>query len=304
MERWRSSCGPIRPSSARSISTSFSGGLLVCILLGNNDAHSKNFALLYTEQGFRLGPFYDIVAPSVYPRFRRTGWRSRSRRGRIRIRSSDIGPKHLSLLAKSFGLNHSSPAACSVGPEATDWRGARSDPGVEGRQHTFEEAVDRSDGEAMERNVRLNWEVIVRQARDRRKERGLTQRHLAALANVGRSTLNRFENQSGDVTLSSVLRILGVLDMLDRKQEGTLRLKASETRDGIFDVTFTPTFGGEPAERKTLTSRESLERFLSDLGVPQKRQKRAMGEIQRRGSGLISSVLVSKAEMEENWSKS
>ena len=82
----------------------------------------------------------------------------------------------------------------------------------------------------MERNVHLNWEVIVRQARKRRKERGLTQQHLAALANVGRSTLNRFENQKGDVTLWSVLRILGVLDMLDRKQEGTLRVKASETQ--------------------------------------------------------------------------
>ena len=44
----------------------------------------------------------------------------------------------------------------------------------------------------MERNVRLNWELIVRQARGRRKERDLTQQHLAALANVGRSTLNRF----------------------------------------------------------------------------------------------------------------
>jgi transcriptional regulator with XRE-family HTH domain len=156
----------------------------------------------------------------------------------------------------------------------------------------------------MERNVRLNWELIVRQARGRRKERGLTQQHLAALANVGRSTLNRFENQSGDVTLSSVLRILGVLDMLDRKQQGTLVVKASETRPDGFDVTFTPNFGGEARERKTLTSRETLERVLSDLGVPQERQKRAMGEIQRRGSGLISGVLVSKAEMEESWSKS
>jgi transcriptional regulator with XRE-family HTH domain len=155
----------------------------------------------------------------------------------------------------------------------------------------------------MERSIRLNWGVIVRQARDRRKERGLTQQHLAALANVGRSTLSRFENQSGDVTLSSVLRILGVLDMLDRKQQGALVVKASETRPDEFDVTFTPNFGGEPAERKTLTSRESLERFLSDLGVPQERQKRAMGEIQRRGSGLISGMQVSKAEMEESWSK-
>jgi len=155
----------------------------------------------------------------------------------------------------------------------------------------------------MERNVRLNWELIVRQARGRRKQRGLTQQHLAALANVGRSTLNRFENQSGDVTLSSVLRILGVLDMLDRKQQGTLVVKTSETRPDGFEVTFTPNFGGEPREIRTLTSRETLERFLSDLGVPQEGQKRAMGEIQRRGSGLISGVLVSKAEMEESWSK-
>jgi transcriptional regulator with XRE-family HTH domain len=39
----------------------------------------------------------------------------------------------------------------------------------------------------------------VRQARKRRKERDPTQLQLAALANVGRSMLNRFENQKGDV---------------------------------------------------------------------------------------------------------
>jgi transcriptional regulator with XRE-family HTH domain len=155
----------------------------------------------------------------------------------------------------------------------------------------------------MERNVRLNWEVIVRQARERRKERGLTQQHLAALANVGRSTLNRFENQSGDVTLSSALRILGVLDMLDRKQQGTLVVKASETRPDGFDVTFTPNFGGEPRERKTLTSRGTLEKFLSNLGVPEEGQKRAMSEVQSRGSGIISGVNASEAEIEENWPK-
>jgi serine/threonine-protein kinase HipA len=80
--------------------------VLVCILLGNNDAHSKNFALLYTQEGFRLGPFYDIVAPSVYPRFRRTGLALKITPGTNPHSLSDIGPKHLSLLAKSFGLNH------------------------------------------------------------------------------------------------------------------------------------------------------------------------------------------------------
>jgi transcriptional regulator with XRE-family HTH domain len=153
----------------------------------------------------------------------------------------------------------------------------------------------------MERNVRLNWEVIVRQARERRKERGLTQQHLAALANVGRSTLNRFENQKGDVTLSSVLRILGVLDMLDRKQEGTLRVKASETRSGAFDVMFTPSFGGDARTTKTFASREALEKFLSDLGVPEETQKRAIGEADSRGSGSIPRLQVSQTEVEENW---
>ena len=153
----------------------------------------------------------------------------------------------------------------------------------------------------MERNVRLNWEMIVRAARERRKERGLTQQHLAALANVGRSTLNRFENQSGDVTLSSVLQILGVLDMLDRKQEGTLRVKASEKQSGAFDVTFTPTVGGTPRATRTITSRESMEKFLLDLGVSEQMQKRASGEVDSRGRGSISGVLVSQTEIEEHW---
>jgi transcriptional regulator with XRE-family HTH domain len=153
----------------------------------------------------------------------------------------------------------------------------------------------------MEQNVRLNWEVIVRQARERRKERGLTQQHLAALADVGRSTLNRFENQKGDVTLSSVLRILGVLDMLDRKQEGTLRVKASETQSGAFDVTFTPNFGGDPRAAKTLASREALEEFLLHLGVPEETQKRAIAEADSRGSGSIPRLRVSQTEVEKSW---
>jgi transcriptional regulator with XRE-family HTH domain len=155
----------------------------------------------------------------------------------------------------------------------------------------------------MERNIRLNWEVIVRQARERRKERGLTQQHLAALANVGRSTLNRFENQKGDVTLSSVLQILGVLDMLDRKQEGTFRVKASETQSGAFDVTFTANFGGDPREARTFASRQALEKFLSGLGVPEQMQKRAIGDADSRGNGSIPRLQVSQTEIEENWPK-
>ena len=155
----------------------------------------------------------------------------------------------------------------------------------------------------MERNVRLNWEVIVRQARERRKERGLTQQHLAVLANVGRSTLNRFENQSGDVTLSSVLRILGVLDMLDRKQEGTLRVQASEKESGAFNVRFTPTFGSDQRAVKSLPNREALEKFLSDIGLPEETYQRAIGEANGRGCGSIPKVLMSRTEIEGNWTR-
>jgi serine/threonine-protein kinase HipA len=79
--------------------------VLGCILLGNNDAHAKNFALLYTPEGLRLAPFYDIVAASVYPRFRISGLTLKIVKGTNPHSLSDIGTKHLSLLAKSFELN-------------------------------------------------------------------------------------------------------------------------------------------------------------------------------------------------------
>lgn len=35
-------------------------------LIGNNDAHGKNFALLYAEEGVRLSPMYDLISTMVY----------------------------------------------------------------------------------------------------------------------------------------------------------------------------------------------------------------------------------------------
>lgn len=37
-------------------------------LVGNHDAHSKNFSLLYTAQGAVLAPLYDVLSTAVYPR--------------------------------------------------------------------------------------------------------------------------------------------------------------------------------------------------------------------------------------------
>ena len=36
-------------------------------LIGNADAHAKNLAILYTMEGPRLAPFYDIMCTQVYP---------------------------------------------------------------------------------------------------------------------------------------------------------------------------------------------------------------------------------------------
>jgi serine/threonine-protein kinase HipA len=79
--------------------------VLACILLGNNDAHLKNFALLYTREGFQLAPFYDIVAATLYPRYEDSGLALRLGQGTNPRSLGDIGPRHLLALARSFGLS-------------------------------------------------------------------------------------------------------------------------------------------------------------------------------------------------------
>jgi serine/threonine-protein kinase HipA len=45
----------------------FVRAVLTCFLLGNSDAHGKNFSLLYDpEAGVRLAPLYDVVSTAVY----------------------------------------------------------------------------------------------------------------------------------------------------------------------------------------------------------------------------------------------
>ncbi|MEY4495807.1 MAG: hypothetical protein RL744_871 [Pseudomonadota bacterium] len=36
-------------------------------LVGNNDAHAKNFSLLYIQSGIQLAPLYDVLSTAVYP---------------------------------------------------------------------------------------------------------------------------------------------------------------------------------------------------------------------------------------------
>jgi serine/threonine-protein kinase HipA len=78
--------------------------VLACILLGNNDAHSKNFGLLYTENGFRLAPFYDIVAAALYEQFKGSPLALKIGEGANPRGLGGITDKHLIILADSFGL--------------------------------------------------------------------------------------------------------------------------------------------------------------------------------------------------------
>lgn len=68
----------------------------------------------------------------------------------------------------------------------------------------------------MERNIRLNWKLLVEEAIRRRKERKISQRRLAAIADVSQPTVSRFEQQKDDIQLSSAIKILDVLGLVER----------------------------------------------------------------------------------------
>ncbi len=151
----------------------------------------------------------------------------------------------------------------------------------------------------MERDIRINWETITEEARRRREARGMTQSHLAALANVSRSTLSRFENKSGDVQLSSVLRILGVLDMVDRKLEGALLLRRSD--NGSFTASFAPNFGGGRLEAKSFPDREALSSFLKEIGISDEAKKQAFLQLDQEQIATIAQVPLSADRLEHYW---
>jgi len=78
--------------------------ILVSILLGNNDAHLKNFGLLSLDGRLRLAPFYDILAVALYPLYSQTPMALRLGRGQNPGSLAAIGRTHLESLAVSFGL--------------------------------------------------------------------------------------------------------------------------------------------------------------------------------------------------------
>ncbi len=68
----------------------------------------------------------------------------------------------------------------------------------------------------MERNIRLNWNLLVEEAIRRRREQKISQRRLAAIANVSQPTVSRFEQRKEDIQLSSAIKILDVLGLVEK----------------------------------------------------------------------------------------
>ena len=155
----------------------------------------------------------------------------------------------------------------------------------------------------MERNIQVNWEVVTREARRRRTARGMTQLRLAALAKVSRSTVVRFELSSGDIQLSSALRILSVLDMVERKQEGTLLLRReARTLGGPIAVMFAPDGGAVGAmEPKRFASLDDLALFLEGLKIDSAAQRLAFADLERTESATIPNIRLTMTELHELW---
>ena len=75
------------------------------LLVGNNDAHGKNFSLLYhgvgtADQTIRLAPLYDIVSTTYYPELSET----MAMKIGDEYSSDNVGPKNFEQLAEEAGL--------------------------------------------------------------------------------------------------------------------------------------------------------------------------------------------------------
>jgi serine/threonine-protein kinase HipA len=77
--------------------------VLASILLGNNDAHLKNFGLLYEGAAMRLSPVYDFVAAALYPEYNST-LALRLGAGANPGKPGALTARHVEALAKAFTL--------------------------------------------------------------------------------------------------------------------------------------------------------------------------------------------------------
>jgi transcriptional regulator with XRE-family HTH domain len=152
----------------------------------------------------------------------------------------------------------------------------------------------------MERSVSLDWAEIVEEARRRRQDRKLTQRRLAAMANVSLPTVVRFEKNARDIQLSSALAILNVLDMVERPIEGSLLVRGPSA--GPYRVMFAPSAGaGRPLAAREIAARSELDGFVAGLGIDDAARERLFADLVRDEIASIPGLQIRPAEARRLW---
>lgn len=76
-------------------------GVIFNFLIGNGDAHSKNFSLLYKEQAVELAPFYDLMCTLYYHNAYKATMAMKLG-GKYKFR--DVAMRHFDKLAESIGF--------------------------------------------------------------------------------------------------------------------------------------------------------------------------------------------------------
>jgi serine/threonine-protein kinase HipA len=75
-------------------------GVIFNALIGNHDAHAKNFSLLYAGKTPVLAPFYDLLCTAIYP----TLTPKMAMKIGSKYKFSDVQPRHWEQLAQGAGL--------------------------------------------------------------------------------------------------------------------------------------------------------------------------------------------------------
>ena len=70
------------------------------IIIGNADAHSKNFSLIYSERGISLAPLYDLLSTVSYPELSSKFAMKIAKRATL----EELQPKDIQTLAEDTGL--------------------------------------------------------------------------------------------------------------------------------------------------------------------------------------------------------
>lgn len=76
-------------------------GVIFNYLIGNGDAHAKNFSLLYRGEAVFLAPFYDLLCTVVYANAYKTKMAMKIG-GQYKFR--DVGERHFHALAEKLGM--------------------------------------------------------------------------------------------------------------------------------------------------------------------------------------------------------